>query len=202
MKGCFIVSAVIIAMLAVTGGAGAAEPVKDEGFATRLFAGKIGKEKSYACFVRRYDAAHLAQHPLQKVSGMKLLVTAEKVPDAEALTYSFRLGIQFRNRSGKFESEGSCGQVMESQESADKLHLGCGIDCDGGGLSVELTNGDKSTLVRTDEIRIWRSNGSPEEGLSLQGGADDRAFRLDRADLQDCRTLVSDREERTAMLRK
>ncbi|WP_213288494.1 hypothetical protein [Bradyrhizobium sp. sGM-13] len=37
-------------------------------------------QKTYACFVRRYDANHLAQHPKQKISAMKLLVTAEDAP--------------------------------------------------------------------------------------------------------------------------
>ena len=32
------------------------------------------KANTYACFVRRYDADHLARHPYQKVTSMKLLV--------------------------------------------------------------------------------------------------------------------------------
>jgi hypothetical protein len=44
-----------------------------------IFAGPLA-EKSYACFVRRYDANHLAQHPKQKVSAMKPLATAENAP--------------------------------------------------------------------------------------------------------------------------
>jgi hypothetical protein len=34
-------------------------------------------DKAYACFVRRYDADHLARHPRQKVGTMKPLVGAE-----------------------------------------------------------------------------------------------------------------------------
>ena len=41
--------------------------------AMAVIAGPLG-QKTYACFVRRYDASHLAQHPKQKVSAMKLLV--------------------------------------------------------------------------------------------------------------------------------
>ena len=40
-------------------------------FDAKMFAGPLG-QKTYACFVRRYDASHLAQHPKQKVSAMKI----------------------------------------------------------------------------------------------------------------------------------
>ena len=60
-----------------------ADAAKNEEFIKRLFAGPVGKNKSYACFIRQYDADHLARHPLQKVSAMKLLVTAETVPESE-----------------------------------------------------------------------------------------------------------------------
>jgi hypothetical protein len=176
---------------------------QSEGFAKRLFAGKVTKKKSYACFVRRYDAAHLAAHPLQKVNGMKLLVTAEKVPEDEALNYSFRLGVNFRNKSGFFDSSGDCGHTQTSEISADKLRIGCSVDCDGGGITVEMAKGDKATLIRLEAVRIWNNNKPDEEAaLSLQGGADDRVFRLDRADLEDCRALVADRKELAAMRHK
>lgn len=176
---------------------------QSESFTKRLFVGKITKKKSYACFVRRYDAAHLAAHPLQKVNGMKLLVTAEKDPEAEALQYSFRLGVTFRHRRGHFDSSGSCGSPMSSEVSADKLQIGCGVDCDGGGVSIEMAKTDSAVLVRLERVRIWQNNKPDEEdGLALEGGADDRVFRLDRADLEECRALVADRQELAAMRRK
>jgi hypothetical protein len=52
----------------------------DEAFVKRLFGGPADPQKSFACFVRTYDASHLAHHPLKKVSAMKLLVTAEPEP--------------------------------------------------------------------------------------------------------------------------
>jgi hypothetical protein len=171
-----------------------------DGFKQRLFAGKISPKKSYACFVRRYDAGHLAAHPQQKVSGMKLLVTLEKDPEAEAPQYSFMLGVNFRHKRGNFDSSGSCGNPMVSELSADKLHIGCGVDCDGGGISIEMGKTDKAVLVRLERVRIWQNNKPDEEAShSLDGGADDRVFRLDRADLEDCRVLVTDRKELVAM---
>jgi hypothetical protein len=197
----------LIAMIATltTGGlpSRAEDGNRHDDFAKRLFAGNTGKQdKSYACFVRRYDAAHLARHPLQKVSMMKLLVTAEKVPEDEMLNYSFRLGVAFRHRPGDFDSSGDCGHPKAPGIADDKAQLGCSVDCDGGGITVELSGDDKSTLVRLDSIRIWRNNQPDEEGLSLSGGADDRVFRLDRAKLDACRWLVTDRKELAAMRRR
>ncbi|MCK1515690.1 hypothetical protein IVB22_24675 [Bradyrhizobium sp. 190] len=59
-------------------------------FDAQMFGGPLSR-KTYACFVRRYDASHLAQHPKQKVSAMKLLVTAEDAPEDKTVNYSFRV---------------------------------------------------------------------------------------------------------------
>jgi hypothetical protein len=173
------------------------------GFAKRLFAKDLATDgKSYACFTRHYDAGHLARHPLQKVSVMRLLVTAETLPEDKTLNYSFRLGLKFRSRRGDFDSSGDCGHPIVSEVSADKMQLGCGVDCDGGGISVELAHADRSTLIRLDRIRIWHNNVPDDEGLDLSGGADDRVFRLDRATLDECRSLITDRKELAAMRHK
>src|SRR3984885_6169762 len=87
----------------------AEEPADTTAFAQRLFAVKSVDKKTYACFVRRYDADHLKHHPLQKVSAMKLLMTVEKSEEDASLQYGFRLGVAFRNRPGDFTSGGNCG---------------------------------------------------------------------------------------------
>ncbi len=181
----------------------------DAGFAKRFFADSVSGPKAYACFARRYDAEHLAQHPLQKVSVMKLLITAEKVPDDTYLQYSFRLGVNFRNRPGDFDSSGDCGHapsvrnVDTGAAPAAGIDFQCDVDCDGGGISVNLANADSAVLVRLDRIRIWRGK-NPDETAesSLQGGADDKIFRLDRTSLDECRSLVADRKELAAMRHK
>jgi hypothetical protein len=115
---------------------------------------------------------------------------------------SFRLGVSFRHRPGAFDSSGDCGHIKSSESEQGKTQLGCSVDCDGGGITVELVRDDKSTLVRLDSIRIWRNNKPDEDGFPLSGGADDRVFRLDRASLDKCRSLVTDRQELAAMRRK
>jgi hypothetical protein len=201
----------VVVTLAVGGStAGAQDGAKDglkevgnDAFVSRLFAGPVGKRKSYACFSREYDAAHLASHRLQKVAAMRLLVTAEKVPEDEVLNYSFRLGVRFRHRSGNFDSSGDCGHAAVSQESSDRRALHCSVDCDGGGLEIGLTNDNKSTMIRLERVRIWRSNKPDEEAAdALVAGVDDRVFRLDRVSLKDCASLVTDRKELAALRHK
>ena len=187
------------ALCALSGTARAEDRAAEAAFARRLFADNLDKDKSYACFVRVYDRAHLARHPLQKVTAMKLLMTAEKEPEAGSPSYSFRMGVTFTRRPGNFDSSGECSAAMAAIAGEGKAQFGCGVDCDGGGISIEMTREDKATLVRLDRIRIWRNNKPEEEGLEMSGGADDRVFRLDRVKLDQCRSLITDRKELAAI---
>jgi hypothetical protein len=195
-----IAAVTIAAMLATLAAGSVGAEEADDGFAKRLFAGDAAKQqKSYACFVRVYDAAHLSLHPHQKVSAMKLLVSAETMPETEALNYSFRLGVKLRDRRGEFDSGGDCGRINDPDIAHNTAQLGCGVDCDGGGITIELSNDGRSTKVGLESIRIWRIGKTDDDGLTLSGGKDDRMFRLDRADLDKCRSLVIDSEELAAM---
>jgi hypothetical protein len=172
-----------------------------DAFDSRIF-GTTPTKKSYACFVRKYDSAHLAQHPKQKVSSMKLLMTAEIPSDASTFNYSFRLGVKYRNRSANLESFGDCGHVV-AEDTGQEVRFGCGVDCDGGGLGVALAKDDKSAVVGLARVRIWKRNTAPEDTAEdLVAGDDDAKFRLDRAELRDCADLVTDRKELAELKRK
>jgi hypothetical protein len=191
--------------LAAMIGAGHAEDgidkTKAEAFDARMFARAPGA-RAYACFVRRYDAAHLARHPKQKVGAMKLLVTAE-IPEGESsLAYSFRLGVKYRQRAGDFDSSGFCNHAL-AQDAGDEIRLACGVDCEGGGINVALSKDDRSAIVRLERIRIWQNNKPDDEAeQELVAGADDRIFRLDRAEPGECASLVTDRKELAALRHK
>ena len=177
------------------------DKARADAFTTRMFAGDPGK-KAYACFVRHYDADHLARHPKQKVAAMKLLVEAEYENEDKSLHYSFRLGVKYRHRSGDFDSSGSCSHVL-AQENNNEVRFGCGVDCDGGGIDVALSNDDKSAIIRLESIRIWQNNKPDDDAEhALVAGADDKIFRLDRSDNRDCSSLVTDRKELAALRRK
>jgi hypothetical protein len=167
----------------------------------RVFGKPLGDRKIYACFIRRYDAAHLAQHPKQKVSGMKVLLAAERDAQDESLRLSFRMGVNLRNRKGTFESAGDCQHPEVIQTEDETSRFGCGVDCDGGGIEAALTKDDKSLVVSLEEIRIWRRNDDSEGAPRLKAGADDHSFRLDRTKLIDCGSLTEDRKE-LAVLRR
>jgi hypothetical protein len=171
-------------------------------FDKRMFAKEPApKAKTYACFVRRYDADHLARHPHQKVTSMKLLFTSELFEGNTELERHFRLGVTFRNKRGAYDSSGSCNH-FRPEDAKDEIRFGCGVDCDGGGISIGIGMGkeDKSVIVRLSRVRIWQNNKPDEEaGDELVAGKDDAIFRLDRAELEECRSLVTDRKELAAM---
>lgn len=158
------------------------------------------KAKTYACFVRRYDADHLARHPHQKVTSMKLLFTSELIEGNTELDRNFRLGLTYRHKRGAYDSSGSCNYFRpDDRKDKDEIRFGCGVDCDGGGIDIAMKD-DNTVLVRVERVRIWQNNKVDEETSDeLVAGKDDAIFRLDRANLEECRSLVTDRKELAAM---
>jgi len=213
MRAVSLLILLIGAATAVTAAPVSADDLQqaDAAFATRMFAGAVPKPKAYACFVRRYDAAHLAAHPLQKVSAMKLLITAEVVPEDKAFDYSFRLGVTFSDRPGDFDSSGDCGhaptvKALDATEAAvpDGIDFTCSVDCDGGGISVNLAHNDAALIVKPlQRIRIWKGKDFDEAAATaLNAGADDKIFRLDRVKPDECASLITDRKELAALRHK
>lgn len=202
MKHLWIVAALAsLAGIGVVHAQNDVDKAKIATFDDRMFAGPLG-QKTYACFVRHYDAGHLARHPKQKVSAMKLLVTAEDAPEDKTTNYSFRLGFNYRHRPGNFDSSGFCNHVV-AQDAGKEIRLGCGVDCEGGGIGVAMSKDDKSALIRLERIRIWERNKADDDASDdLVAGADDKIFRVDRAPLSECVELVTDRKELAALRRK
>src|SRR4029078_8189849 len=133
----------------------AVDKAKATAFDARMFAGPLG-QKTYACFVRRYDASHLAQHPKQRVSAMKLLVTAQNAPEDKTVNYSSRLGVKYRHRAGNFDSSGYCSHIV-AENTGGEIRLGCGVDCEGGGIQVAMKD-EKSALIRLGRVKIRGGN--------------------------------------------
>jgi hypothetical protein len=198
----------LFACLALVGtglaGAARADDVPDNGaFAQRLLAAKSFDKKTYACFVRRYDAKHLAQHPRQKVTAMRLLLAVEKVPEDEgSLRYSFSLGTNLRNKKGNFLSTGNCGHAQAAATKDAELSIECSAECDGGGVTVSLADADKVLMVRLNQIAIWDSGKPNAEPQTLEAGIDDGVFHLDRVDVEQCASMVTDKDELAALRRK
>lgn len=155
-------------------------------------------DKASACFMRRYDADHLARHPKQKVATMKLLVTAEMAEGEPRLSYAFHLGVNFRRRAGDFESSGYCDHAT-AEGNGGEIRFGCGGDCESGGIDVALSKDNKSAIVRLEQIVVWKNNKPDPDGDVVLEGRDDKIFRLDRVDAQECASLVGDSEQLAAL---
>ena len=204
-SGAIAVMAAVAVLASAAGGAGvrAEEAVNPQyaQFAKRMFAERLAaKGVSYACFTRRYDAAHLAKHPQQKVKFMTLVVRAEFLPEDRDLNYSFQIDVGFRDRNGDFNSSGSCGHAAVTPDTPNALHLGCGVDCDGGGLSVALADSDKAIVVRLDSIAIWDASKPDAERTSFDGGTDDHVFRLDRVNNDVCKKMIESYDDKAASM--
>jgi hypothetical protein len=133
---------------------------------------------------------------------MKLLVTAENAPEDKTINYSFRLGVQYRHRPGNFDSSGYCNHAV-AEDAGSEIRFGCGVDCEGGGINIALSKDDKSAIVRLERITVWNRNKPDDEaGDALLAGADDKIFRVDRAEARECAELVTDRQELAALRHK
>jgi hypothetical protein len=175
------------------------DPAKAKAFDTRVFAGPIGN-KAFACFVRRYDASYLAQHPKQKVRAMKLLLTAENRAD-EPTSYAYKVGLQFRNRPGNFDGGSSCGHMIDEDGNKD-IRFTCDVACGGGGLDIAMSQDNKSAIAHLEVIAIWDRKHPDREAESLDGGVDDKVFRVDRVDNGECAELLTDHKELASLQRK
>ena len=148
-------------------------------FAKRMFATKSFDQKTYACFVRTYDAAHLARHPKQTVSAMKMLISAEKLEGDTSVRYSYRLGAKFRDRKGDYASAMACGHAYVSEVRREGVRVNCHDGCEGGGIETALAPDSKAIIVKPESISVWLAdNPQDEKGqFEFKGGADDRVFR-------------------------
>src|SRR2546430_2290390 len=104
MRQTPILIAACLSLFASAAGAAPREDAKLADFAQRMFATRSFDQKASACFMRTYDAAPLARHRKQTVTAMTMLVSAEKLADDGQLSYSYDLGVNFRDRKGDYIS--------------------------------------------------------------------------------------------------
>jgi hypothetical protein len=187
--------------------AGAQSP---EEFATRLLGREPGAGSTYACFLRRYDLAHLAAHPHQNVGSMNVLTVFKRDPtDASAAPqYDLRIGVRFRDDRRLSEIEGDCRALGAKGDAKGPVSIHCSVACDGGSIDLALKD-NGSILVGIPAGARTSTPGVVEDETSdgpkkLHGGfgADDKLFRVNRADIRQCLELGEDKAEKTKMLRQ
>jgi hypothetical protein len=176
-------------LASATGAVGAEE------FVARLFGHAPGKGKTYACFTRVYDPAHLASHPQQNVRSMIMLVVMDSDnPDY----YQLRIGSHFRTRKGILDTAGDCGVPHDASDAAG-AH--CSVACDGGAIEVALKDKDAVMLSIPEGARLWKPDADDNASVHGAFGPDDKLFRLDRSPAAECAEEGADGAEKALLKR-
>jgi hypothetical protein len=159
-----------------------------------------GKD-SRLCVARTYDAEHLQAHPKQHVTDMTLSVRYTQLSEDEAtliakddggiekqyFRYDFLLAAKTRDRKETLYASGDCSSAQG---------IGCGVDCDGGGIDIEPVVGSNgSVLVRLERIRMSFGCSEQVHEIDLESGEDDKLFRLDKAPDSACDTIEAERDK-------
>ena len=170
--------------------AAAAEPSK---FVSVLVGKKPGEGKSFACFVRNYDGAHLARHPQQNVTAVRMLATVYSRLD---YGYQLRIGLNFRDRAEPLSTVAECGAGKE-RNSLQKAAICAGM---GGDVRLAVENRKSVQLSLPLDTGLWRP-GPPQPDNPVNGAfaEDDRHFRLTRAPLSQCEDQAIDAAEKAVL---
>lgn len=129
------------------------------------------------CFVRTYDAAHLAAHKRQTVAAIKLRLTPRKMEDP--LTVAAEMRLDVRGRDGAFYAVGAC---REQPQNAS-----CGLDQDAGKIS--LTPGANGLLMSiVQDVRADAASGEESDFVTVRlSNPEDRTFALAAASAESCK---------------
>ena len=122
------------------------------------------------CYSRVYDKAHLAKHPEQTVSGMRMSILSG--------TFEFTLDVQFRGDKDKwaFNAVGVCDDLGPG--------FNCGVMADGcepwkGGNNFYVTFNKNQTTLYLYPKEIPLEIDSDKQTRIFTKGKDDNVFRLE-----------------------
>lgn len=134
-------------------------------------------ENPLGCFVRNYDKAHLAAHPHQRVTNVRLLI--KQAPRGRPYAYEFSLQVNVRGKNETLSTAGQCDRKGSGLE--------CLVECDGGGINVSPRPGH--VMMSLERIRMSACGNASEDdenAKEISGGKDDRVFRVDRVSAAMC----------------
>ena len=121
--------------------------------------------------MRRYDTAHMAKNPGQRVNVMAVSLARD---DNAAGAYQMFVYALRPNQKGQLKNFGTC------KPRDGKLH--CGVDVGSGSFTLTRT-ADGLQLDNPDRFHMRFE--TEDGGLMLEGN-DHRAFRLPAAEERDC----------------
>ena len=173
-----------------------ADALGAEDFVSRLLGHPAAKGKTYACFTRVYDPAHLASHPQQNVRSMILLVVVDSDdPDS----YQLRIGSHFRTRKGMLDTAGDCAVPHDASDAASTAGAHCSVACDGGAIEVALKDKNAVMLSIPEGARLWKPGADDNASVHGAFGLDDKLFRLDRSPAAECAEEGADATEKSLL---
>jgi hypothetical protein len=162
-------------------------------FVTFLAGKKPGEGKTFACFTRTYDAAHLAAHPDQRVTAVRMLTTVYSNMD---YGYQLRLGLNVRDRPAALESVAECGNG-QARDRLDRAAICAGI---GGKVRLAIENRNVVQLSLPLDTDLWAPVPNQKSDVVQNAFAeDDKHFRLTRAPLSQCDDHALDAEEKALL---
>lgn len=158
------------------------------------------RDGAQSCFMRRYDAKHLNMHPAQKVKAIAIRFEVEHLDDAPAqYRYTFSLGADVQGY-GRGSVGGECGYAHRKDDARQEDHgqlIGCGVECDGGGIVVEPAPDGNSLTGRFDRhlrLEAECGGGDPNAATFDLVGEPDDEFVLEKAEVSACSALTDRRQ--------
>ena len=146
-----------------------------------------------ACFVRDYDAAHLAANPGQGVAGLRIAFHAPRDASGDAGTAV--LSVRMANQ-GQAVADGAGGLTLHQVAGCRPFGASatCFVECDGGEMAVQAA-ADGGLRLTTSHFAIGASLGCGEgeviSNLSEGAGAP-TVYRLSAAPAAACADLTLD----------
>jgi hypothetical protein len=166
-------------------------------FLARLMGRAPGEGKTFACFTRVYDDAHLAARPLQNVRAMDVLVVAYSTLD---YGYQLRMGFRFRGRAEELTTVAECGGAGDRPPDSLRGVAVCAGPVGGGSMRVALDDDGSALMAIPNGAHLWRPGPpNPKDTVDDAFGPDDKLFRLTRTDLSNCADQMFD-DEKKALL--
>jgi hypothetical protein len=171
------------------------------GFDKRLLQLVPAQDKAESCFLRRYDTAHMKARPKQRVEAIGICVSVERMAPEEKgeivrYIYNFDFAAKLKGKPEIAKTGGECGFAYmppEEQKRIASKPIWCGIDCDGGGVSVDPRKDGAELLVRLERIRVSSECGGGDDeskSYDLTGGTDDKVFIIPRTSVEDYRAFA------------
>jgi len=141
------------------------------------------------CFTRTYNRAHLARHPDQLVTAVKLhIYNGEGCRDVQSCPW-FNAQFRVRGESKPLLTTGVCSKgfrmFVRNAVTPSGSGWSCIVECDGGGVNIVPRARDM--MMYLDRISVATCGTDfIDDARGLTGGKDDRVFSLDRVDDAAC----------------